>query len=42
MISAMASELNEYNLVVINTDEINQKIDQMISSILKKNRVILH
>ncbi len=42
MISAMASELNEYNLVVINTDEINQKIDQMISSIIKKNRVILH
>lgn len=42
MISAMASELNEYNLVVINTDEINQKIDQMISSIAKKNKVILH
>ena len=42
MISAMASELNEYNLVVINTDEINQKIDQMILSIIKKNRVILH
>ena len=42
MISAMAEELSEYNLVLVNIDEINQKTDQMISLLSKKNKVIVH
>ncbi len=42
IISAMVTELSEFNLVIINTDEINPKSDQMISLLTNKNKVIIN
>ncbi|MBM78616.1 MAG: hypothetical protein CL846_09045 [Crocinitomicaceae bacterium] len=42
VINAMIEELNQYNLVLVNADSIDMKIDAMISLLADENNIVFH